>query len=86
MTAENLLGLELDGELVLLDVAQARLIHLDARTYQIWRACDESTVEELAAGLALPDAEVRETLEGLAAAGVVLRDRDRWVRKACAWA
>ena len=44
----SLLAAELDGRIVVLDAAHARVIVLDERLQRIWRACDGRTTEEIA--------------------------------------
>jgi hypothetical protein len=81
----KLLGLELDGDVILLEVRRARLLHLDGWTSRVWRACNASTVEEVAATLAAMPERVRGTLEELEQAGVVHREDDRWRREGWKW-
>lgn len=80
-----LLAAELDGEVVLLDVAQARLIHLDPEVRRVWEACDGRTTAEVAAALGGPEERLAESLRGLAAAGVVGEEDGRWRRAALRW-
>ncbi len=79
------LAAELDGEVVLLDVAQARLIHLDPAARQVWEACVGRTTGEVAAALGGPEERLAESLRSLAAAGVVREEDGRWWRAAPRW-
>ena len=79
------LATELDGEVVLLDVPEARLIQVDAWSRQAWEACEGRTTEEVAAVLRAPAKRVRETLQALAGTGLVSEDQGRWLRAALRW-
>lgn len=79
------LATELDGEVVLLDVPQARLIQVDAWSRQAWEACAGRTTEEVAAVLRAPVKRVRGTLKALAETGLVSEDQGRWLRAALRW-
>lgn len=79
------LAAELDGEVVLLDVAQARLVHLDPAARRVWEACEGRTTGEVTAALGGPQERVAESLRTLAAAGVVRDEGGRWRRAALRW-
>ncbi len=80
-----LLAAELDGEILLLDVEQARLIHLDPEARRVWEACEGRTTAEVTAALDGPEERLAESLRGLAAAGVVREEDGRWRRAALRW-
>ncbi|MGH2453634.1 MAG: PqqD family peptide modification chaperone [bacterium] len=81
----SLLGTRLDGEVILLDPASARLFHLDPWTLRVWEACDGRDTETLAAALGDPIERVTESLLSLADAGVIRSEGARWVRSAVGW-
>jgi hypothetical protein len=79
------LAVELDGEVVLLDVAQARLIHLDPAARRVWEACEGRTTAEMTATLAGPEQHLAEVLRSLADAGVLWEEEGRWRRASLRW-
>lgn len=80
-----LLGARLDGQVVLLDPASARLFHLDPWTLRVWEACDGRDAEELAEALTAPLERVREALLSLADAGVIHAEGAGWIRPTVDW-
>lgn len=81
----SFLATDLDGEIVLLDVARARLVHLDAWTRRVWDACEDRTAEEVTGVLRSPAKRVTETLNALGEAGLVRQDQGRWRRAPLRW-
>jgi len=79
------LATDLDGEIVLLDVARARLFKVDAWTRQVWEACEGGTTAGVTSALRAPARRVTGTLTALADAGLVRQDRGRWLRVAVRW-
>lgn len=80
-----LLAAVLDGRVVVLDAQHARVILLDPRTEQIWRACTGLMGEEIAANVREASSEVRHTLRELAEAGLVSSEQDRWRQARVTW-
>ncbi len=85
MNPASLLGTRLDGEVVLLDLASARLFHLDPSTLGVWEACDGRDAQALATALGLPIERITETLLSLADAGAIHSEGVGWVRSAVGW-
>ncbi len=81
----SFLATKLDGEVVLLDVSEARLIQLDVWSRQVWETCEGRTTDEVAAILRAPVRRIRPTLKGLAEAGLVQEEQGRWLRAALRW-
>ncbi len=79
------MGTRLDGEVVLLDLASARLFHLDAWSLRVWEACDGRDAAALAAALGADVDLVSETLLSLADAGVIRPAGSGWVMMTVAW-
>ncbi|MDQ7849598.1 MAG: hypothetical protein QN152_08065 [Armatimonadota bacterium] len=79
------LAAELDGEVVLLDVAQARLILLDPATRRVFETCEGRTTAEVTASLGGPQEHLAESLQSLAAAGLLREEDGRWRRAALRW-
>lgn len=75
----------LDGQVVVLDTATARLMLMDPQTERVWRSCSGVTLKELATELGGDPSELASTLEGLAAAGLVTCLHDRWTGARVAW-
>lgn len=85
MSSDRFLAVALDDEVVVLDVAQARLMQLDPWTRRVWDACDGRTDDDLAQALSRPGRRLRETLRILAEAGIIRHDGLRWVRTEVRW-
>lgn len=75
----------LDGQVVVLDTATARLMLMDPHTERVWRSCTGVTLEELATELRGSPSELALKLEGLAAAGLVTCHHARWTSARVAW-
>jgi len=81
----SLLATDLDGRIVVLDAAQARVILLDARTERIWRACSGRTPEEIAAATGETAPDLTRALQELAGAALIAPAAGRWKRAAVTW-
>ena len=80
-----LLAADLDGRVVVLDAARARVIMLDARLERIWRSCSGRTREELAAATGETVPNLTRALEGLAGAGLISASAGRWNQAVVTW-
>ncbi len=85
MSGDRFLAMALDDEVIMLDIAQARLIQLDPWTWQVWEACDGRTTEELAAAISRRGKRLQETLRTLAEAGIIRLDGHGWSRVEVRW-
>jgi hypothetical protein len=81
----SLLAAELDGQIVVLDAAHARIIVLDERSERIWRACSGRTAEEIALQTGEAAPRLIRPLEELAAAGLIVRTAGRWSQVPVTW-
>lgn len=81
----SLLGTALDGEVVLLDLASARLFHLDPWALRVWEACDGRDPQAVASALESSLERVTETLMSLADAGVIRPARAGWMQSPVRW-
>lgn len=80
MSAEPYVAVRLDGEVIVLDVARAALVLLDARSAKVLEACEGRTFAELRDAVALPRLRLIRALRDLKSTGLISRRRGGWVR------
>ncbi len=80
-----LLAADLDGRIVVLDAARARVILLDARSERIWRACTGRAPDEIAQATGEDLAALSRALDDLAAAGLIAPSAGRWTQAPLRW-
>lgn len=75
----------LDGQVVVLDAPNARVVLLDPRSERIWRACTGRSAAEIAARVSEAPSDVMSALRELAEAGLVSSADDRWTQAPLTW-
>jgi hypothetical protein len=82
---EPMLAATLDGRVIVLDTKNARVVLMDARSERVWRSCRGLTEKEIATHLGEAPLSVQSTLLDLVAAGLVIREHNRWTQADVAW-
>ncbi len=82
MSAAQFIAARLDGEIVVLDVARAALVLLDARSAKVLEACEGRTFGELRAAVGGSRLRLIRALRDLQSAGLISREPAGWVRVA----
>ena len=82
---QPLLAAVLDGQIVVLDTHQARVMVLDPRSERIWRACAGVLEDAIATSMGEPAPRVLSTLRDLAEAGLIYLERGRWRQAPVRW-
>lgn len=78
--ARELLAARFGDEVVVLDVAAARLAHLDARSACVWDACTGRTREQIAQVVGLTHRRTQRILRDLEAGGLIRCEAEQWHR------
>lgn len=82
MSAAQFIAARFDGEVVVLDVARAALVLLDAQSVKVLEACDGRTFGELRTAVGGSRMRLMQALRDLQSAGLISREPTGWVRAA----
>ncbi|HET8679685.1 MAG TPA: hypothetical protein VFM39_06155 [bacterium] len=80
MIAAQFIAARFDGEVVVLDVARAALVLLDAQSTKVLEACEGRTFSELRAAVGGSRLRLIRALRNLHSAGLISREPAGWVR------
>ncbi len=80
MSAAQFIAARFDGEVVVLDVARASLVLLDAQSAKVLEACEGRSFAELRAAVGGSRLQLMRALRDLQSAGLISREPTGWVR------
>lgn len=82
MSAAQFLAARFDGEMVVLDVARAALVLLDAQSAKVLEECEGRSFAELRAAVGGSRLQLLRALRDLQATGLISQEPTGWVRAA----
>lgn len=80
MSAAQFMAARFDGEVVVLDIARAALVLLDAQSAKVLEACEGRSFGELHAAVGGSRLQLVRALRDLQAAGLISREPTGWMR------